>query len=573
MRIRSIIFWAVIVVVALYSVAWVFISRAIKTETNKYIQQLKQDRVINEYDGDIKITGFPFSFNIKFIHPRIKFAQFNTDALFDGVLEAGFNLFSSKIRLRLNGDIHIRTNLNGNSFDLTMSSKELLHKVSLSDSIVMLGIKFMTGQVALGKQSPMDIVRYVDFETEDLSLVNKLSNKALFYSNSCSLKLNLNSSANYKRIKIVGSVVDTEFSEEFNGLSRSIGSIPCIRNALNQLDANVRNYFDVFTLDRFGKINDEFDLYIDLGKSDTTIDINQFVLNDALHKVNLSGGIRSAKKISINTKFTGEFSPNWYELMKVYANKINLEPLFRNAHSSRAQDGSIFAIMFNAVAGFIKDTFVKGTANAAYVPKVHEIGKITSNINVAYEPTSNGFNMDLNRFDFKTNKYAIDASGNIDSKGHSDIYNIKSHLTNYEYIVDEASGYINRILEGSGRLFFLFKKPFKLSPPITSSIKILLRKISDSPTDESNNLSLTIINKDGGKYPAVGKYSSEEFKVVWNNFVYKILFMQIAENLDVRKLADLLKDPLNIPLNVTEGTAETVHDIARGMLGLFGVGK
>lgn len=573
MRIRSIIFWAVILVVALYSVAWVFISRSINTETNKYIQQLKKDNVIDEYDGNIEISGFPFSFNIKFVHPRVKSTRFKSDVLFDGVLEAGLNLFSSKIRVRLNGDIHIKTNLNGNSFDLIMSSKELLHKISLSDSLIMLGIKFMTGRLALDKQSPMDIIRYVNFETEDLSLVNKLSNKALFYSNSCSFKFNLKSSSDYKRIKIAGNLVDTEFSEEFNGLSRSVGSIPCIRSALNQLDANVRNYFDVFTLDRFGKINDEFDLYIDLDKSDITIDINTLVLDDALHKVNLSGGIKYAKKISINGKFAGEFSRNWYELMKVYANKVNLEPAFKHSYSPRATDGSVFAIMFNAVAGFIKDTFIGGTAHTAYVPKMHEVGKITSNVNVIYQPTSRGFNMNLNKFDFKTNKYSINASGSIDSQGGSDIYNIKSHLTNYEYIVDEASGYINRVLESSGRVFFLFKKPFNLSPPITKSIKLLLRNVSDAPDDESSNLSLTIINKDGGKYPAVGKYTSNEFKVVWNNFVYKILFMQIAENIDVRKLAGLLKDPLNIPLNVTEGTTETVRDIAKGVLGLFGVGK
>ncbi len=61
------------------------------------------------------------------------------------------------------------------------------------------------------------------------------------------------------------------------------------------------------------------------------------------------------------------------------------------------------------------------------------------------------------------------------------------------------------------------------------------------------------------------------FKVVWNNFVLKVIFMHVQENLE--SFAKMLKNPVEIPLEIGEGAGKTVKKLAESVLGLLGGGR
>lgn len=571
MRIKSVILWGIIATLILYSAIWMFVSRAIKNEVREYLDKLQTNNVIEKYAGDLDITGFPFSFNIKFIHPRVKFKKFPGDMLFDGVLAIGVSLFSSKIRTHLSGDLHTRMNLNGQDFDLTLSSKDLSFRVSLANSLVYAGIQMAMGSNNRNKQPFTNMLREITMHTEDLSLMNKLSNKTLFYIENYDSRIRMKMSENYLKMGYSGKVSNAEFQEEFNSLSSSIRSIPMIRKTIDRIDINIRNYFDVFSPYKFGKMNHELVISAEMNDRDKQIDIHKIIFNDALHKINLSGQFNLSEKSTAEGEFAGEFSPEWYELMRLYANRLNLHAFFDKAQATSTKSTSIFSVIFSTVMGFIRDAVLGRESRTAYVPKLHEMGQITSSVDLAYERMPKGFDLKINDLRLKANNFSVQLAGDIHDYEGRDIYHLKAKLQNYTYIVDTGAEYINRILGGMGRALFIFNKQLILSSPVRSKIKLFLRSISDDPQDNSDKLNLTAINKDGRKYPSVGRYSSDEFKIVWNNFVFKVLFMQIQENLDA--FAKMLKNPLDVPLDISESAGNTVKKLAEEVLGLFGSGK
>lgn len=569
MRIKSWFLWGLVAILVAYSVAWVFISRTIQSKVHDRLDQLKKERVIEAYHGDIKVTGFPFSFKIKFIHPRVKFSAFPGDMLFDGVLTVGFSLFSNKIRTYLNGDLHARMNVNGQPFDLALSSKDLIFKVALADSLIWTGIKMAISKEA--KSESLSAIRAVTFHAEDCSLMNKLTNKTLFYIENDDLIIKMKRKKNSLKIDYSEKVSNVEFQEEFNSLSRAIRSLSEVRKVLESVDINVRNYFDVFSPDKFGKMDHEVVLSLEKENDKITIDLDTFVFNDSLQKIDLPGRfIFSDKGIVADAKFEGAFSSKWYELMKIYATKLDLNTFFgkTEAKIKAPAQKSIFSIIFGTIWGFVHDMFGSGSEpRPAYVPKLHEMGKITSKADIAYAKMSNGFDLQVNDFKLKANQFSVQLNGDVHNHGVGDIYNLKAKLQNYPYIVDTASDYMNRIFSSMGRVLFIFNRQLNLSPPVKNKIKLFLRSVSDDPEASSDNLSLTAINKDGRTYPSVGKYNSEEFKVVWNNFVLKVIFMQIEGSLE--SFGKLLANPVEIPLEIGEVAGKTVKKLAESVLGLL----
>ena len=95
------------------------------------------------------------------------------------------------------------------------------------------------------------------------------------------------------------------------------------------------------------------------------------------------------------------------------------------------------------------------------------------------------------------------------------------------------------------------------------------------PKSTSENLNLTIVNNNGSKCPAVGRYSSTEFCVVWHGFVFNLLLGEIAKNLTPDEMArSLLNVPIKGPRSIQREAGKLAKDIMGGLFGgLLGLDK
>jgi hypothetical protein len=309
-------------------------------------------------------------------------------------------------------------------------------------------------------------------------------------------------------------------------------------------------------------------------KDSTVVNINKLMLSNSAYNVEANGTIDLSNKKKLNLDFKGKFSDKWYELMKVYASKLRLREL-----NDKMLDvsNSIISKIFNSIFGFIKNMFSSPADYALYVPKLQNMGMITGDIDVQYKETKDSFGLDVNKFKLKANNFAVNASGQAknEGKGEEDQYNLKANLSNYPFIVESLSNYVNRVTKSIGQSFFIFGKKLTISHNTSKRIEFFLRDISDHPKSASENLNLTIVNNNGSKCPAVGRYSSTEFCVVWHGFVFNLLLGEIAKNLTPDEMArSLLNVPIKGPRSIQREAGKLAKDIMGGLFGgLLGLDK
>ena len=573
----SVIFTFVIV----YSGLWFLISKAVENKTYQYFDQLKKEKSINEYSGNVYITGFPFSFNINLTHPRVKFqkadAHYNTkcDMLFDGTLSIQLRFFSNKIKIKPIGDLHLKGNLNKYNFDYTIGGKDSYYQIHLADSLILSAFKGSIGGIK-GRKAQDLVVALVDkvvVHNEDLRMVNKLNNALLFYANKIDFNIGVEGNKDDLEVRYIENLSDAEFHREFHVLSSEVLSLPFARDSVNKIDVNVRNYFDVFSFDKLGKINHKIDLKINMQKNAALVKMNELRLNDAAHNVESTGRIDlndTNNTNNIDLEFKSTFSELWYELMKIYASRLQLRDLKKQSFG--LGNRSIISNIFNAILGFVVNS---RTNYSLYVPKLHQMGTIKGNIDIKYKQAKNSFKLNVNTFKIKTDKFTVDANGNAENIGQGkDRYRLKALLVNYSHIVDGLVNYVNRVTQSTGQLFFIAGKKLTISKTTSDRIKFFLREVSDDPTSKSRNLRLTVVNTDGSKCPAVGKYSSKEFCSLWHGFIFNLLLAEITKNLDPTEMLKRLQNPLNLPETVMKDAGKVAEGIVGGLFGgLLGKGQ
>jgi hypothetical protein len=575
--------WGILIIAAIYSGLWFFTSHIVERKAYEYLDKLQKKNVISEYSGSITITGFPFSFNINIAHPRLKFQKqdpkysANCDMLFDGTLAIDLGFFSDEITLQTIGDMHLKGNLNRYNFNYAISGKNSHYQIQLVDSIVLSAIK---GSVGASGETIQDVfvalIDEISIHNEKLSLVNKLTNKLLIYANEIDFKIDPEGDSNHLNVRYRENISDAEFDKEFNVLASQILSIPMVREAVNKIDINVRNYFEVFSLDRLGKINHKIDLEVDIENGSSSIKVNKLFLNDAAYNIDATGTLSMNGRDKLDMEFKSKFSNQWYNLARIYADKLQLQGFGKKSFAQTSN--SVVLNLFSSVFGFFTDLFTLNVDHSTFVPKLHDMGLIKGNLNVDYKETGKKFELGLKKLKINTNMFAIDASGTAENPGTGagDKYNLKALLTNYGYIVDSTVAYLNRVEHSAGKSFFvIFGKKLVISQNISNKIKFFLRRVSDDPNSNSNNLNLTIVNKDGGKCPSVGRYSNKEFCRAWESFIFNILLGELTGNLNPAEMSKrLLMAPGNIVTNLpaTVGNLpKAAGNFAKNLLGgLFG---
>jgi hypothetical protein len=563
--------WGVLILVIVYGCLWFVASRVVESKVYAQLDRLKQEGAVTEYEGSIYITGFPFSFNINLAHPRVKFQNagsgynVNCDMLFDGVLTVELGFFSDRIMIRPFGDLHLKGNLNRYNFNSTIGGKNSYYHVRLTNSLILSAIKGSIG--AGGKDAQellMSLVDKVRIHNEELSLVNKLNNKLLLYADEIDLKVGLDMDEKDWAVSYAEKLSNLEVNAEFNALAAEVLSLPFIRVAVNNLDSNVRNYFDVFSFDKLGKINHEIDLEIKAKEAATSIKINKLSLKDAAYNLDASGTIGLGDTTKIDLDFTSKFSERWYRLMGIYADRLQLGTLANKSFGVRRN--SIVSDIFNSIFGFFTDLFRQRISHDIYVPMLHNMGTIKGDFDIDYESIKDGFGLQVDRFQLTTDHFEINAKGTARNSGQGggDIYDLKARFTNYPFIVDSLVAYVNRVTQRAGRTFFISGKKLTISRAVSERIKFFLREVSDDPGSASNNLSLTAVNKDGGRCPAVGHYSNQEFCSAWSSFVFNIVFMEITRNLNPKEMSKRL---LQAPATIVQAPANIARTILGGLFG------
>jgi hypothetical protein len=563
--------WGILIFVIVYSCLWFVASRVVESKVYAQLDRLKQEGAVTEYEGGIYITGFPFSFNINLAHPRVKFQNagsgynINCDMLFDGVLTVELGFFSDRIMIRPFGDLHLKGNLNRYNFNSTIGGKNSYYHVRLTNSLILSAIK---GSIGAGgkdaQQLLMSLVDKVRIHNEELSLVNKLTNKLLVYADEIDLKLVFDKHRNDWALDYTEKLTNMEFNAEFNLLAAAVLALPPVRDSVNKLDSDVRNYFDVFSLDKLGKINHEVDLEIDVEGDHTSIKINKLLLNDAAYNLDASGTIGLGKTTKIDVEFTGKFSDRWYSLMKAYADRIHLK--FLENQDFGISKHSIVSDIFNAISDFFVDLFKRHTSHAAYVPMLHTMGTIKGDWDFDYEHIKDGFGLTVNKFQLITSQFEINAKGKArnQGKGDGDIYDLKARFTNYPVIVDSLVAYVNRVTQSVGRSFFISGKKLTISRPVSQRMIYFLREVSDEPNSTSNNLNLTVVNKDGSRCPAVGGYNNQEFCRAWDRFVLNLVFMELTRKFNPKGLPSTI---LQAPGKIIGVPGKVVRNILGGVFG------
>ncbi|NRA74052.1 MAG: hypothetical protein HRU36_04865 [Rickettsiales bacterium] len=570
---KKVFLWSILIIIVIYAGAWFITSKVVERETYKHFSKLKKEKIIKEYSGNIDITGFPFSFNINLSHPRVKFtkkdAGYNveSDMLFDGILSVELGLFSDKIKINPYGDLHLKGKLNNYNFDYTIGGKNSYYQIRLSDSLVLTAIKgIITGKTKKLEDLIVALVDKVNIHNEELRMFNKLTNKLLIYASEIDLKLGVVGSRNKLNVEYVEHLYNAEFDKEFTVLNSEIASLPFMKKIIDIIDINIRNYFDVFSFDKLGKINHDIDLDVNIEGDLTTVKVNKLQLRDTVHDIAVKGQIGLNNTKDIKLEFRSKFSDSWYELMKIYANRLRVKNI--EGLSFGGGKESIISGIFNAIFGFIKDMLQVRTSYSLYVPKLHKMGAIKGDIDLQYKGGKDRFKLNVNEFKIRTNKFLINANGNAENTGRGgDKYKLKALFTNYSHMVDSLVGYVNRVTKSTGKMFFISGKKLTISQSISDRIKFFLKEVSDDPGSNSNDLRLTVINSDGAKCPAVGKYNNKEFCSLWHGFIFNLLLLQVTKELNPEEMLKTLQDPLNIPLGITKDAGKVAKDVVGGILG------
>jgi len=567
---KRVLLWGALLLCLVYSGLWFFASKIVEVESHRYLDRLKQTQDISEHSGNIYITGFPFAFNVNLAHPRIKFqkedAHYNIkcDMLFDGILAVELGFFSNKIKLRPIGDLHLKGNLNRYQFDSTIGGKSSDYQIRLNHSLILSALKSVIGGEGKSKEDfALALIDSVIIRNEDLSVLNKLTNKLLVYAKKVNVRADVGMTQNLLNLRYREHLVDMEFDKEFSVLSSEMLKLPFVRALINKIDINVRNYFDVFSPDKLGKINHEIDLEIKRPGGAIALKINKLRLNDAIYDIDAKGSTDKETARKVNLIFSANFSDKWYDLMKIYANRLQL----RKDEERLLATGnhSIFATIFNSVSGFIGNMLKEREKYASYVPNLHNMGTIQGDTSFQYKQIGKGFEVNITKFKLTADHFGIDATGEIENAGTGggDKYQLKASLSNYSYILDSLVGYINRIAQNAGHTFFISGKKLTISQNVSTKIKSFIKEISDDPKSTSQDLKLTVMNKDGTTCPAIGKYNNKEFCSLWHSFVFDILLSHIVKALNPERI---LKD---LPLTIEEDAGKIVKNVVGGIFGLF----
>jgi hypothetical protein len=541
-------------IVILYCIIWFGTASFIEYKIKSVIAGASNDKFQVVGDYEVNVSGFPFDFSLKLSKPHFRFIDNNQniqstyDLIFNGDFKLSTSWLVKSIELVSNGGITIKGVINGYNFNVNAdAAQDTVYQINLYDTPLWgEGLKKVLG---LGEH-PEDIIKLikkVKVETSGCSIKTVGSNQSLFSADKIQLKLapDFRDPAN-KQLSLQQDIVNANFTNAALTLWQHLNQIPTINNLLHTINPEVRNYFSVLTLPKLGNMNYSADIdYKGDTSSSFDLTINKLNLQDNLINIAVKGDASSnINNLSLDLKSDSRFSEAWYQLMRVYAQ--TLKP--NKVSSGSSHNSSIFKSIFDS----LKSQFSTNSSlvYAAYVPRLQDFGQIHNQIKLNIKSSDNKQNYDITvkNLTFEVEPYSLAVSGNLQQKQNQQAYDGKLALNGYGLIVNDLFGYSKRITSALGRKFFIGNLGVNLTEQTRFEIQSFIKQISDEPNANSINITLSAHKGFNETYPAVGRYSSQEFGMLWNKLIATIV---IGESLD--KLNQIQKIlPSEIQGNVGE---------------------
>jgi hypothetical protein len=534
-----------IAVLIVYAVGWYIAARIVEGKIITSLDNMKAQGTIKGYSTSVKVTGFPFRFDIAFEHPNIRTytdqGQYNI--LYDGTLKIRPALLGSSITLITNGDLHVQGNIYDYKFHLVSSGEGRRYRVGLKYNLLSPGLIKTLNQSEDVNELLLALVKEVSVQGRDLSTVNKLTNNRIFTADEAHIDVMLDSNNGTLKARCKEKLENAQFSKESLLLWRALNRIPSVNKLMASLDPHISSYFEVFNLPTLGVINSSMNVSLDKKGNAYDILVDEIVHKDALEDIKIDGRIYvSSAKSKVNLSSSIECAPQYYDMLDVYLRKVDA---YSGLASPFNQVDKQFGKVFGGIFG---NEPVASRKDYSFSSDLKKLGKIESNVDATYAEAGTDYSVELHKFKLKAKPFSLKLNGDVKRKQGRTLYDAKIAAENYEYITDMALDYV----EGTQMNKTAFKVlDVKMTNDVRSDVKRFVREVSDDPTSTSKDISLTLSNDGSSTYPAVGKYSSSEFAQKVNSLALNLAMREGGKKIErVRGTIKGLKDD---PVNAAVG--------------------
>lgn len=541
---KKILIIAVLSIFVLYTGVWFIAANIAENKIQEQLANLQKDGVVQKYSADIKVKGFPFHFDIALEQPSFQISGHDyiegINVLYDGSLRLRIGLFSSSIKLITNGDLHFKSKLHNNSLHIVSTGENTSYRVGLTDYILSPStIKKLTA-AADNPSKLLSVISRITITGKNLKTTNKTNNSEVFSASDVYINLNLDIDDQDMKLELKEEISKAKFSEASLVLWDRLMQIPNVEKAISGIDAKVRNFFAVFSLPSFGEMNHKISLDLKGKGKKYDIDINTLDIHDGLEKISLSGDIKTSNKndsININGKTT--FSSQWYKLMERY---IDLSFNNNSGILDTLKDIKILDSIFGPITKGMK---IKSPPKNKGIINWSELGTIKSKINIKTDKQKEQItNINVQDCVIDTDKFTIDASGTIKDSSN---YKMNIAIDHYKYVLNAVMDhYLGDIPSLSEALTLgIVNGKSDIAETIRKQVMSLLIQVSDKPDHTATKASWTI-SASGSKYPAIGKYSSEQVEQLINELIVKVTTETINKTLKSLSPKDIIKTPHKI---------------------------
>jgi hypothetical protein len=518
---NKIIITIILALLAGYTAFWYTQANHAKSFIAKKLDELEQpDSQGNRLQhAGLKIAGFPFSYEVKIKNPRYGNDK-NQEAFIDGFLTLGTNLWGSKFWVQNSGVAHL---LGGQSDHITISGDSTLSwNINNSNPLKSLNHPFNESE----EQSPPS--PQSDTRNEQIKRLH-FNGRNLVVEESNGKAEKLGEIAN----------VDLDFSMDNPSHDLQKYDINTTLEGLKLEEKALRNISELFNTHLKDQQSIDPNLIVAAGKMNIdligsiTLPIAEFegkfppYLSVDIEKLNsqtiygnkqLSGKLNYDERIPAHTR--AQINLNSVYTCNEENYKNSLKAFIKMLQASANEPESLDATQTEKLKKLLACC---QTELETIIPRYQDFGPIKMLVDGDANFNKENFSGEaqLRHLDLTSDLYGIRSNGTVQGQQMAIKGEYTIELLNYKAMIEDLTAYYNRI----HFLFPIFAEtpenaPPLISPPVTVDFLTFLRKISNKPNDDSNDLSVTI-NFLEPHAVKVGLLTLPEALVEWGKFQSK----------------------------------------------------
>lgn len=509
---------SIVTILVLYIVGWFSFATYLEKKISTVITEQANSNLKIIGTPEVKISGFPFDFKVTLNKPHFAYnsGQVNYDVAFGGNFTLSTDLLVKSFKLVSDGGALITITQGGNKLTLIADAeKNTVYNVALRYSpLSQDGLKFIFS--ALDQPEKMlYLLKNIQLKTNNAYIKTSAGDK-IFTSDKCELKISPDIDQNIDLDAKI-TLKNTQFFASSARLWQLLLNTPSFAETYSSLSTEVRNYLTIFNPVTLGNMNYMAKIAYTKENEEFKLKIKELDLNDQIHQINLNGSISGdADLLSLDLQTVSKFNNTWYQLMQNYAQSF----ITTSKPSQKGGIARLFADLKNKLLSHNKQVYM------AYVPRLHDYGNIALNLAMDIS-TKQQVNYKISSFDFKVIPYSLSLNGQYTEQGTNNSYDGTAQLHNYQAIFEDAFNYADRISRAMGKKLMLGDSTFTLSTKSRTQIIEFITTVADKVT--TNDLAIKTSKSLNNKYPAIGRYSADEFATIWNQFWMQLVLDETTD--------------------------------------------